>query len=538
LIWLLKDFDLLAVLLHAATLAFESLLLGGVVFLLLIALPAGVSDGALSGCRRGIQWAAAGLALAEVASIGVASTLLVGNSDLPWGHVITAGPMIAEACAAGCALLLAGLAGGLQRERARVLAVPMLAASVGVLSSTVWLSHSVSRLNDRAFLAMLTAAHHLGSAAWIGAMPFLLLTLGRAESVQEARVVVHRFSKMALVSAALLIAAGTGMAWFYIGSPSGLYGTAYGVMLLVKIYLLLLMLLLGAGNWYVQRKLDTDPQPLLVRLRRFAEAEVGLGFTVILAAASLTSQPPATDLVLDRLSTHEIAARFRVEKPRMTSPPFAALAPVDSIEKQVHQSQYSAGYISDANDIAWSEYNHHWAGLLVLVAGTLALLSRFQRFRWARFWPISFAGLSVFIVLRADSENWPLGPRSFWKSFYSPDVLQHRLYALLILGFAVFECAVQANWIQSKWAKLAFPLMCAVGAALLLTHNHALGNIKEELLAEMSHSSLALLGATAGWARWLELRLPRQDGERRVAGYVWPVALMMAGLVLLDYREA
>jgi len=117
-------------------------------------------------------------------------------------------------------------------------------------------------------------------------------------------------------------------------------------------------------------------------------------------------------------------------------------------------------------------------------------------------------------------------------------VLQHRLYALLILGFAAFECAVQANWLRSKWARLAFPAMCALGAALLLTHNHALGNIKEELLAEMSHSSLALLGATAGWSRWLELRLPKQDGERRAAGYVWPVALMMAGLVLLNYREA
>ncbi len=218
--------------------------------------------------------------------------------------------MIAEACAAGFALLLRGSRADSSGSGLRV------ADAGGERRCAVldgWLSHSVSRLDDRALLALLTAGHHLGSAAWIGAMPFLLLTLGRAESVAEARVTMRRFSKMALVSAGLLIGAGCGMAWFYIGSPSGLYGTAYGVMLLAKIYLLLLMLVLGAGNWYVQRRLDRDPQPLLMRLRRFAEVEVGLGFTAILAAASLTSQPPATDLVLDRLTRMRLprASRWR-----------------------------------------------------------------------------------------------------------------------------------------------------------------------------------------------------------------------------------
>ena len=50
--------------------------------------------------------------------------------------------------------------------------------------------------------------------------------------------------------------------------------------------------------------------------------------------------------------------------------------------------------------------------------------------RWARFWPLTFAGLSVFILLRADPENWPLGPRPFWASFSAPDVLQHRAAAV------------------------------------------------------------------------------------------------------------
>ena len=66
----------------------------------------------------------------------------------------------------------------------------------------------------------------------------------------------------------------------------------------------------------------------------------------------------------------------------------------------VQDSQFVATVGSDDTDKAWSEYNHHWAGLIVLIAGLLALLSRQRTMRWARFWPLSFLGLAVFILLR------------------------------------------------------------------------------------------------------------------------------------------
>jgi putative copper resistance protein D len=56
------------------------------------------------------------------------------------------------------------------------------------------------------------------------------------------------------------------------------------------------------------------------------------------------------------------------------------------------------------------------------------------------------------------------------------------------------------------------------------------------LLASLSHTPIALLGATAGWGRWLELRLP-PGRTARIAGFLWPLFLAAAGLVLLDYRE-
>jgi putative copper resistance protein D len=369
-------------------------------------------------------------------------------------------------------------------------------------------------------------------------MPFLLVALRRSDPDTALRM-ARRYSVLAMVSVPTLIGAGLGLSYFYIGSWPGLYGTSYGVLVMAKAYLLLAMLVLGASN---QRLLSTGNSGLLTRLSRFSEAEIGLGLTALLAAASLTSQPPAIDLgPPDRLTAHQIVERLRWEAPRLSSPPLSALAPPNSLAAALPAQQFGDGTVNDSNDRAWSEYNHHWAGLIVLAAALLALVYRTAppgRLRaLGQNWPLLFIALAVFILLRADPENWPLGPRPFWASFSRPDVLEHRLYALLITAFACFEWAVEKRRIRSPRAAWFFPLACAAGGAVLLTHAHALGSPHDEMLSELSHTLIALLGATAGWGRWLELRLPGSR-EARWAGRLWPVCLLLAGLVLLDYRES
>ena len=116
------------------------------------------------------------------------------------------------------------------------------------------------------------------------------------------------------------------------------------------------------------------------------------------------------------------------------------------------------------------------------------------------------------------------------------EVLQHRLAALLVAGFAVFEWRVRAGGLAGGRAAYVFPIACALGGGLLLTHTHAIGNLKEALLIEISHTPLALAAIVAGWSRWLELRL--DPPGNRVFGWIWPVALIAIALSLLLYREA
>ena len=278
----------------------------------------------------------------------------------------------------------------------------------------------------------------------------------------------------------------------------------------------------------------------LPRLGRFAEAELGIGLTVLLAAASLTSTPPAIDVQADRVTPSEIARRFSPKWPRMETPAVADLTPATPLappESSTLPGSFVPGQQWQPNtpaDIAWSEYNHHWAGFIVLAAGLLAVLSR--RFTWARHWPLAFFGLAVFLLIRSDAENWPLGPRGFWESFQVAEVAQHRFFVLLVVAFAVFEWAVQTHRLSPVRAGLVFPLVCAIGGAVLLTHSHSLGNAKEEYLVEITHIPLALLAVVAGWTRWLEIRLPGKYVQ--VAAAIWPTCLVMIGMVLVMYRES
>lgn len=539
-IWFVRDFDLLSLILRAISFALEALSLGVLFFLIVVARPAALPEEAQARLRRTASWFTLALAINQLALLVTTSAVLLGsNSGMGLRDLLGADYFVAGSAFIAAALLLFVSLRWFRRL------LPAVLIGLAALAASVSLSHAASRMDHRAPLLLLTAAHHLGMAAWIGALPFLLMALRRTGDPRTARSMARRFSSMALVSVAVLILGGAGLAWFYAGSWQGLYGTSYGILLSAKIVLTLAILTLGAANFLALRSVERNPAPLLLRLRRFSEAELGLGFTVILAAASLTAQSPSVDETpQDILSGHQVIQRMEWHWPSFRTPSFAQLAPPTPLSVAVREATYTGGSASDANDRAWSEYNHHWAGLIVFAAGVLALVSRIPRQKWARHWPLLFLGLSIFILVRADPECWPLGPRPFWASFTAPDVLEHRLYALLIAAFAAFEWGVQTGRLHWPRARFIFPVLCALGGALLLTHTHALGEGDDEVFAELSHTPMAVLGAIAGWGRWLELRLDTgatveaSERSRRLAAWIWPVCLILIGLLLLNYRES
>jgi copper resistance protein D len=535
---LLDVFGFLSVLLRGSALALNSLVWGGLLFTtwVLRPFPQGPRTEAVwSSCRTLITWSAFALVCVQAGFAAADSVILSGTSSLPFREIAGANFFVASMAAICAAAAIATF----MMTTGRTGALLLIPAGVA-LSALVTMSHAAARLQYRPTLYALTAIHQAATASWVGGIPYLLLALGKSGSPRITQAICRRFSVLAIAGVGLLVASGVGMSLAYVKTPTALYGTAYGAMLVCKLVLFGFLLLLGGLNFLILRQHPALSAWMLPTLRRFAEAEVGIGFTVILAAASLTSTPPAVDLPQGRLSAPEIAQRMRPQWPLLETPPLSSLSPPSPLgfnEGEAKLVSFVPGATYKPNtpgDIAWSEYNHHWSGLIVMSAGLLALLARLG-VRWARHWPLTFLCLAVFLFLRSDPENWPLGPRSFWQSFASAEVLQHRVFVVLIILFAGFEWGVRTGRIASQSARLVFPAVCAIGGALLLTHAHSLGNIKEELLAELSHIPLAIFGIAAGWSRWLELRLP--GPQQRVLAWIWPVCFVLIGGVLLNYRE-
>jgi putative copper resistance protein D len=541
---LLQIFGFLSVLFRGATLSFESLTIGGIVFFNFVARRIGLQSEAINqACLRWIRRAAVGLAVMQLAYVLASTLILMQSADMTLSDVSGANFVLAGILAIVSALTIALLAGSARTSKSY--AVMLLPAAL-ILFSSVMTSHAMARLDYRLPLAAVTALHQGATATWLGGLFYLLIAIPRSPDNQFARQLIARFSKLALISVAVLAAAGFTLGFAYVGSIDAIYGTSYGIMVTTKAVLFGTLLLLGALNFQIAR--SPSGGSVIASLKRFGEAEIGIGITVILTAASLTSLPPAVDLKTDRVSAQQISARLMPQIPRLASPAIQDL-PEDIYAAQV--KAFDAGTLSSASFVpgqagmrpntpaekSWSEYNHHWAGLIVLSIGLLAFLAQTNHFPWARNWPLLFLGLSLFLFLRSDPETWPLGPNGFWVTLQDPEVLLHRIFALLVIALAIFEWRVQTGRVATERARLIFPALVAVASALLLTHSHSLGNIKEEVLAELSHAPLAVLGIVAGWSRWLELRLPSENKVRNRMAWLWPTCLVLIGLLLLNYRE-
>ncbi len=551
---LIDLFGYLSIVVHGLTILAQSMALGGVLFLILLARPLAARLGPAGAtiadrCARVAAWSAVALLMSEAATVALQSAVLVGSIGIGLEDALGANFAIAGLLKMAVAAILSFL---LFARGRRAPVVPLLVGVVIALLAAILTTHAVARLDDRGPLLAAAWLHQAGAALWIGGIPCFLLALANLHDGAAWRLVGTRFSRMSMAGVSCIVISGLIMSVLYIGEPEGFYGTAYGVMVGAKIAMFLMLLGLGGLNFLLVERLRANPATPVTRMRRFAEVELGIGAAIFFAAASLTSVPPAVDLTKDRVTMAEIIERNTPVWPRLSSPDHDSLAlpalqaKLDAeaaAKKAAPQVAFipGAGELPprNADDIAWSEYNHHWAGLFVVAVGILALMNR-AGIGWARHWPLVFLGLAAFLFVRSDPETWPLGDIGFFESFRDVEVAQHRSYVVLILVFAWFEWRVRAAGWANRGAAYVFPLLCAGGGVLLLTHSHAIANIKDQLLIELTHTPLALAGIVAGWARWLELRLdPKANATAlRVSSWVWPSAILFCGFVLLIYREA
>jgi copper resistance protein D len=542
-------FGYLEVVLRGFATTSQTVAVGGVLFLIFLARPLApkLPTGQVIIARVLRLIGISALALAGIELVAAVIQILVLRDTMAISLIDAAGANFALSAAVRTfAALGLGLMALTEQHNPRT--AKWLVLAFAIVAASVARSHAMGRLDDRWELLIVGFVHQAGAALWIGGIPYFIAALARLNDGAAWRVVGRRFSIMSMIAVAAIGIAGVTMSAFYFDSLEAIYGTAYGLMTAAKVVMFLALLGLGAMNYRLVERLRIDPGTPIARLRRFAEVELAVGVTVFFTAASLLSLPPAIDLPDDRASLSEIVERFTPQWPRLSSPDRLDTS-IPVLQAQL-DAQAAAGasaaraYVPGAGlpkprnaaDMAWSEYNHNWAGFFVFAIGLLALAHRSGYAPWAKHWPLIFLLLAAFLFIRSDPKYWPLGDINWFEGLRDAEAVQHRVVVLLIVAFALFEWAVRTGRLTRPVYTYVFPVGAAIGATLLLTHQHPLSNIREALLVEFTHTPLAILGVTSAWSRWLELRLERPGNV--AAGYVWPICFLIIGFMLITYRES
>src|SRR5664279_1138504 len=170
LVKLLDLFSFLSVVLRAGTLVFQSVLLGGVLFVLWIARRSpDASDESIDRVQASswklLRLSAVGLAIMQLLYLYVDSAVLMASADIGFQAVVGANFFISGSIVLVAALLTAIVAGG-SKKIARW-ALPVL--TVVIMAASVMTNHAASRLSGRPLLIALSSIHELATGFWIGA---------------------------------------------------------------------------------------------------------------------------------------------------------------------------------------------------------------------------------------------------------------------------------------------------------------------------------------------------------------------------------
>lgn len=402
--------------------------------------------------------------------------------------------------------------------------------------SGAWLVHAAGRFEYRAILMSLTTVHQVAAAMWVGGIFQLIAVwrLTKAKQIPESvwPECLHRFSRVGMVAVAGILISGVPMALNYITHFDGFFGTGYGNILMVKI--LLMAMALGFAwlnrSAVLEYKASNNLFVLTRRVPYYIEAETLVLITLLFTAASLASQPPAIDIPDLTATWMEALNTFAPQIPRIDSPSHAALLAGEAGRTAI------IGQTPSQAATAWSDYNHNISGIFITVMSLFAMLSYHKSLRWTRYWPVGFIGLGVFILLRADAETWPNGTMGFWESMLeNGEILQHRIATLLVFLLGTME--LRARMTNDSTSKLPyiFPLLCAFGGLMLLTHSHVGFQAKTAFLIQIGHTFMGLFALIMAVGRWLELKLD-QPGKS-IAGFVSVFAFFQIGMILMFYQE-
>src|ERR1700716_4296965 len=155
---LLQVFGFLSVLFRGATLTFQSLAVGGIVFLIFVVGRANEDSSELQqACLRWIRRSGIALAVMQISYVLANSLILRESADMSLRDVLGANFVLAGVIGIVSAFTVVALTATKRSTGYTDLLLPAAA----IIASSVMTSHSMARLDYRALLVAFTALHQL-----------------------------------------------------------------------------------------------------------------------------------------------------------------------------------------------------------------------------------------------------------------------------------------------------------------------------------------------------------------------------------------
>jgi len=192
--------------------------------------------------------------------------------------------------------------------------------------------------------------------------------------------------------------------------------------------------------------------------------------------------------------------------------------------------------------IAYSEFNHHFSGIFILLVGMTELWGALGigLLAWSRFLlPLAMLGAGGHLLIWSDHEAWPIGSLSFAQTFFGGDweMLEHKIYAALLLSVGAIEGLRWSDRLRHALWTIPFPAFAIVGGLMLFLHSHGVHPSAHKIA--LDHAIMGTMAVAAGFCKLVSMRTAAKAGAAGSSRWnlAWAGFIVLIGLQLLFYSE-
>jgi putative copper resistance protein D len=204
-----------------------------------------------------------------------------------------------------------------------------------------------------------------------------------------------------------------------------------------------------------------------------------------------------------------------------------------------HDAPAAAGqWDGSPEGVAYSEFNHHLAGVFVLLIGLSELRGGLgvTMLAWSRFLlPLAMLGAGGYLIVWSDHEAWPIGYKSFAETYFSDDweTIQHKAYAILLLSVGAIEMLRRTDRVKHFAWGMPLPVFALIGGVMLFLHSHGTHPSAHQIA--IHHAVMGTTAIVAGLCKVTAGAKPQAG--RSPWALAWAALVLLIGVELLIYSE-